>query len=117
MTAPGGTLSNIFGNLPLDLPEELFETLAESGPVRIERIISRGHATAEGQWYDQERDEWVLLLRGSAGLLFEGEKTPRMLAAGDFVLIPAHCRHRVVWTDQAGTTVWLAIHFPGETKA
>jgi cupin 2 domain-containing protein len=109
----GKMIANIFSTLPESLPEELFEVLAESDVVRIERIISLGHATADGEWYDQERDEWVLLLTGSAGLLFEGEDAPRRLEAGDFVLIPSHCRHRVAWTDQQAKTVWLAVHFPG----
>jgi cupin 2 domain-containing protein len=107
-------IANIFSALPESLPEELIEILAESGLVRIERIVSLGHATAEGEWYDQERDEWVLLLTGSAGLFFEGEDAPRKLKAGDFVLIPARCRHRVAWTDQQVKTVWLAVHFQGD---
>lgn len=105
------TIENIFSNLPEKLPEELFETLVDSGSVRVERIISHGQSTAEGEWYDQERDEWVLLLSGGAALLFEGEQNPRELRPGDYVLIPAHCRHRVVWTDDRVKSVWLAIHF------
>jgi cupin 2 domain-containing protein len=105
--------SNIYSCLPPDLRDEIFETLAESDAVRIERIISNGQSTAEGEWYDQDWDEWVLLLTGSAGLLFEGEESPRKLAAGDYVLIPAHCRHRVAWTDQQRQTLWLAVHIRG----
>lgn len=104
---------NIFSGLPQLGREERFDTLAGSGAVRIERIVSQGHATPEGEWYDQERDEWVLVLAGSAGLLIEGEAVPRRLAAGDYLLLPAHCRHRVAWTDPDLQTVWLAVHFPG----
>jgi cupin 2 domain-containing protein len=107
------TIDNIFSALPESLPEELFQTLAESDSVRIERIVSHGHSTPEGEWYDQERDEWVLLLSGSSGLLFEGEESPRRLEPGDCVLIPAHCRHRVVWTDKRVRSIWLAVHFQG----
>lgn len=106
-------IDNIFSALPESLSEELFQTLAESESVRIERIVSHGHGTPEGEWYDQERDEWVLLLTGSAGLLFEGEESPRRLEAGDCVLIPAHCRHRVAWTDSHVRSIWLAVHFQG----
>jgi len=105
--------ANIFACIPPALAEEFFETLAESDSVRIERIVSNGHATTEGEWYDQEWDEWVLLLAGSAGLLFEGEDAPRELAAGDYVMIPAHCRHRVSWTDPRRQTIWLAVHMRG----
>ena len=108
-------IANIFSGLPQLLQEECFDTLAGSGAVRIERIVSQGQATPDGEWYDQELDEWVLLLAGSAGLQLDGDTDPRRLAAGDYLLIPAHCRHRVVWTDQERQTVWLGVHFPGST--
>lgn len=102
------------GNIHAGLPDagrgEVFEELLSRGGVRIERIVSRGQATATGEWYDQGWDEWVLLLSGSAGVLIDGEKTPRTLQAGDYLLLPAGCRHRVEWTEQTGDTVWLAIH-------
>jgi cupin 2 domain-containing protein len=104
-------IRNILANLPPALSGEVFETIARSGSVRIERIVSNGQATPEGEWYDQEQNEWVLVLAGSAGLLFDGEKQPRGLHAGDYTLIPAGCRHRVAWTDPDVTTVWLAVHF------
>jgi len=101
---------NIFANIPDVLPEEIMETLVNAGNVRIERIVSSGQSTPEGEWFDQRQDEWVLLLTGGAGLLFEGEAGERTLKAGDYVMIPAHCRHRVVWTDLREKTVWLAVH-------
>jgi len=103
-------IRNILADLPPDLSEETFETLAESDTVRIERIVSNGQATPQGEWYDQERDEWVLVLAGSADLLFEAAQEPQRLIAGDYTLIPAGCRHRVAWTDPAVRTVWLAVH-------
>lgn len=107
---PPVTTANIFAGLPDVAPGEVFETLAEAGNVRIERIISNGEATPEGEWYDQEWDEWVLLLAGSAGVLMEGEGEARSLKPGDYLMIPARCRHRVAWTDQEQRTVWLAVH-------
>jgi cupin 2 domain-containing protein len=107
-------ISNIMANLPAALPEEVCETLAKSGTVRIERIVSYGHVTPEGTWYDQERDEWVLLLVGSAELLFDDAQEPQRLVAGDHVRIPAGCRHRVTWTDPDVKTVWLAVHFTAD---
>lgn len=104
---------NIFANLPKALPDEVMETLAEVGSVRIERIVSNGQATPEGEWYDQGWDEWVLLLAGSAGLLIENEGAERTLRAGDYLMIPAHCRHRVAWTDPREKTIWLAVHIGG----
>lgn len=104
-------IRNILSVLPPALSAEAFESVVESNSVRIERIVSSGQATPEGEWYDQERDEWVLVLAGSAGLLFEGALEPQRLVVGDHILIPAGCRHRVAWTDPAVRTVWLAVHF------
>ncbi len=109
-------IGNIRDNFPPDCAEEFCETLIDSGAVRIERIFSRGQATPEGEWYDQDRDEWVLLVCGSAGLLFEDESLPHTLGAGDHVFIPARCRHRVAWTDPAADTVWLAVHLPDSDR-
>lgn len=102
---------NIFGDVPADLVAEQCIDLAGSAHVRIERIVSRGQASPPGFWYDQAQAEWVLLLAGAAGIRFDGEAAPRALAPGDHLLIPAHVRHRVEWTDAAQATVWLAVHF------
>jgi cupin 2 domain-containing protein len=90
---------------------EICEALIETDHFRLERIISTGQATPAGQWYDQQRSEWVALLSGSAGLLFEGESRVQVMRPGDCVLIPARRRHRVEWTDPDQETVWLALHF------
>lgn len=104
--------ANLFADIPSALPEEMIETLFLVEGVRVERIVSDGHATPPGQWYDQENHEWVLVLSGRAGVLFEGEEEARLLGPGDYVFIPAHRRHRVEWTDPSGKTVWLALHWP-----
>jgi cupin 2 domain-containing protein len=109
-------IRNILASLPPALSGEAFDTIAESGSVRIERIVSNGQATPQGEWYDQERDEWVLVLAGAAGLLFDGAQEPQRLTAGDHILIPAGCRHRVAWTDPAVKTVWLAVHFAARPR-
>ncbi len=101
--------ANIFNHVnavPDD--EELFETLA-SGDVVIERIVSRGQITPETEWYNQEKDEWVILLSGEARILFEnsGEIS---LKPGDYLLIPAHQRHKVTYTSKSPECIWLALH-------
>lgn len=101
--------SNLLADIPANLPQELFQTLIEAGNVRIERIVSHGHKSPDGFWYDQSADEWVLLLRGAARLEFDDGRTQR-LAPGDHSWIPAHARHRVAWTDPDQPTVWLAVH-------
>lgn len=103
-------LRNLFADIPTDLPEELIQPLLSTSKVRIERIVSLGHASPKGIWYDQETPEWVLLVKGAARLMFEGEE-PIDLRPGSFVNIPAHKRHRVEWTDPTQPTIWLAIHY------
>ena len=104
-------ISNIYSGIPAKLGTELFEDIIGSGPFRLERIVSMGHSTPEGCWYDQDKDEWVMLLKGGARLMIEDEDEPVMLWPGDHLNIPAHTRHRVDWTDPHGETVWLALHY------
>jgi len=102
---------NLFAGIPGDLPEELAEPVLATASLRIERIVSLGHASPPGFWYDQETHEWVLLLQGAARLSFEGQDQAVEMKPGDFRNIPAHQRHRVEWTDPGIPTVWLAIHY------
>ena len=101
---------NLFAELPAILAVEQFDSLLQTGTVRLERIISIGHATPPGDWYDQEGDEWVLLLQGQAGLRFADEDGERTLDPGDYLWIPAHRRHRVEWTSRRPPAIWLALH-------
>lgn len=110
-----GNAGNLLSFMPSQpLARELTDTLVERPAFRIERIVSTGQATPADQWYDQEIDEWVLVVKGSARLRIEGEAQDRELGEGDFLLLPAHCRHRVAWTRSEPPTVWLAIHFRTE---
>jgi len=103
---------NLFAWLPsAALPDEVVTELLTAPNLRIERIVSTGQASPPDGWYDQEWDEWVILLRGGARLQFEGEPGVRSLGPGDYAHIPAHCRHRVLWTDPQQITVWLAVHY------
>jgi cupin 2 domain-containing protein len=103
-------MKNIFSGIPDELPDELFEELWKGQGFCLERIVSRGHATVDGVWDSQDWDEWVLLLKGSAGLRFKGEDRERVLRAGDYLLIPIGAQHRVEWTAPDKETVWLALH-------
>lgn len=108
---------SLFDGIPSVQGEELFLTVAQSGATRIERIVSDGHATTPGEWYDQGWDEWVFLVSGEARLQFENATSPLTLKPGDHVMIPAGTRHRVEWTDSTQKTIWLAVHCgeaPGE---
>jgi cupin 2 domain-containing protein len=104
-------MANLFEPTPPEVTEEYFQGIIETGTFRLERIVSSGQATPPGEWYDQDTHEWVALLSGGASLRFEDEAEPRVLGPGDYLLIPAHRRHRVEWTDPARPTVWLALHY------
>lgn len=102
---------NLLSPLPASLPEELVETLCRSHDVRIERIVSRGHASPDDFWYDQQWHEFVLLVSGRARLAFADGAATVNLAPGDWLDIRAHRKHRVAWTDPDLDTVWLAVHY------
>jgi cupin 2 domain-containing protein len=102
---------NIFSDIPDNIPEEIFETIISSETISIERIISKSHRSPEGFWYDQEKNEWVILIKGAARIRFENQEEPIHLKPGDHIHIPAHCRHRVEWTDPDCATTWIAVFF------
>ncbi len=96
---------------PVDsaLSDEWVEILARRPGLRIERIVSLGHSSPDGFWYDQDEDEWILVVDGAARLELEGQQGVIELGPGDFLEIPARTRHRVAWTDPGRPTVWLAV--------
>ena len=102
-------VTNLLRNLPGATTDEVFESLLERPGLKLERIVSWGQTTPEGEWYDQDQDEWVMVLAGAARLEIEGEGE-KDLAPGDALMLPAHCRHRVSWTDPLRPTIWLALH-------
>ncbi len=105
------TLSNLFDDVPRTLPAERVDLLLDMPAIRLERIVSTGQATPPGEWYDQDRDEWVVVLRGRARVRIEGETEDRALGVGDHLLLRAHVRHRVEWTDPTEATIWLALFY------
>ena len=101
---------NVFEQMPTDLSEEVFETLAQSNEVKIERIISNGQISPKSGWYDQGKHEWVIVLKGAAAISFENGSIVN-LKEGDYLNIPAHKKHRVIRTSSNPETIWLAIHY------
>ena len=101
---------NIFTNIPKQLPDEIFEDIISTQNLKIERIISKGHTTPISQWYDQDTDEWVIILQGEAIISFEDSKDVH-LRVGDYLNIPAHVKHKVSWTISNTETIWLAVHY------
>jgi cupin 2 domain-containing protein len=123
VTGPRRPPGNLFSPGDPSPESELVEVLAggvrdptqtSTGSLRIERIVSRGHSSPEGFWYEQEEDEWVALLQGEARLQFRDPEELVELQPGDHLLIPAHRPHRVAWTTPEAETIWLAVfHRPG----
>jgi cupin 2 domain-containing protein len=101
--------SSLFTDLPSTLPDELITILIDATNLRIERIVSHGHSSPDEFWYDQDQQEWVVVLKGSARLRFEDCMVE--MKPGDFVNIPAHKKHRVEWTTPDEPTIWLAVFY------
>ena len=102
--------SNIFNNIPKNLKDELFEDIIKTENLKIERIVSYGHTSPKDGWYEQENNEWVIVLKGEAVLSFEGSKDVK-LNAGDYLNIAAFVKHKVSWTLPNAETIWLTIHY------
>jgi len=101
---------NLYADIPETLDKELFDTLVTGSGLRVERIVSLGQSSPEQGWYDQDSEEWVVVLRGEAVIAYpDGREIT--LGEGDYLHIPAHCRHRVQWTNPDKATVWLAVHY------
>ncbi|CAH0536364.1 cupin domain-containing protein [Vibrio marisflavi] len=101
---------NLLTDLPSNLKEEVFEELIRSKNIRIERIVSKGHCSPDDYWYDQDENEWVVVLSGSGVIEYE-DKSKLTLNVGDYVNIPAHTKHRVHWTQPENETIWLAVFY------
>lgn len=102
---------NLYHAMPSELPQEIADCLLQSGKLKIERIVSRGHCSEPGFWYDQEDSEWVLLLKGAARLRFqEGDRVVH-LSPGMYLNIAPHEAHRVDWTSDSEDTIWLAVFY------
>ena len=84
---------------------ETFTTLLDHPHARIIRIASSDDI--EPILYNQEEDEWVVVIEGAAVLDIDGHE--KILRRGESLLIPAHTKHRVLQTENG--TVWLAVHF------
>lgn len=103
-------IKNIFENIPDKLETEFFEDLLKTDNFKLERIVSQAHSSPDGFWYDQDKNEFVLLISGSAELEFEDENITQ-LKPGDYIIIPSHKKHRLKKTDPDKKTVWLTIHY------
>ncbi len=103
-------VKNIFRDATENSKDEFFEVLLNNSSFKMERIISQGHVSPENFWYDQGKNEFVLLISGNAKILFENDFNLELMP-GDYFIIPAHKKHRVVFTQPDEKTIWLTLHF------
>ncbi len=101
---------SLLAQLPKELPDELITTLLSGPALRIERIVSRGHVSPPGFWYDQAEHEFVLLIQGCARIQFTGSDEVT-LQSGAWLNLPAHTKHRVSFTAPDVDTIWLAVFY------
>jgi cupin 2 domain-containing protein len=101
---------NIFANLVKNKDKEIFQEILSKNNIKIERIVSYGQSSPKEGWYDQEGDEWVMVLKGKAVLSFK-ESDDVVLESGEYINIPAHTKHKVSWTAPDEETIWLAVHY------
>lgn len=104
-------MKNIFEKIPKNLPQELIDILLKENTVRIERIVSRGHNSPKDFWYDQNENEWVILLKGNAVMIFKEKDEIIKMKEGDYINIPAHKKHRVEQTSKNEDTIWVCIYY------
>ena len=104
-------MANILKNIPVNLTDEHFSALVKADNIRVERIVSLGHSSPKTGWYDQDENEWVIVLEGSGTLQYT-DASELILNKGDYVNIPSHTKHKVSRTDPDQVTIWLAIFYP-----
>lgn len=103
-------MNNLYTAIPNTIDEEQFEALLRGEQVRIERILSKGQTSPAEGWYDQEEHEWVLVLEGR-GIIGFADGREVKLQKGDYLHIPAHVKHKVLWTDPDNITLWLCVFY------
>ena len=101
---------NLFNDIPEKSDQEFLDILLQKDSIKVERIVSRGHSSPENFWYDQDKNEFVLLISGYAGLIFD-DGTKINLKPGDYLIIPAHKKHRIEFTDPIEKSIWLTIYY------
>lgn len=100
---------NIFDEIIVDKNEESFFEIFKNDIIKVEKIVSNGQKSPENFWYEQEKNEYILLLDGFAILEFEDKEIE--LKKGDCINICAMQKHRVKFTSQDEPTIWFAVFY------
>jgi len=86
------------------IDNEIFITLLKHKNIEIKKIISNTLKTP--QTFNQEYDEFVVLLKGCAKIEING--VIKKLKSGDFLFIPKNTPHTLFKTKKV--SIWLAIN-------
>ena len=100
---------NIFDEIPVDKSEERFFEIFKNETIKIEKIVSNGQKSPQNFWYEEEKNEFVLVLEGFAIVEFEDFEVE--LKKGDCLNIKAYQKHRVKFTSQTEPTIWFAVFY------
>ena len=103
-------MPNIYADIPSSLPNEMFNALISNENIRIKRILSHGHSSPEEGWYNQDENEWVMVLEGQGVIEFEDGRVVT-LSKGDYINIAGREKHKVVGTVENVVTIWLAVFY------
>lgn len=103
-------MPNIYADIPSSLPNEMFNALISNENIRIERILSHGHSSPEEGWYNQDENEWVMVIEGQGVIEFEDGRVVT-LSKGDYINIAAREKHKVIGTVENVVTIWLAVFY------
>ena len=100
---------NIFDEIHVDKSEEKFFEIFKNETIKIEKIVSNGQKSPQNFWYEEEKNEFVLVLEGFAIVEFEDFEVE--LKKGDCLNIKAYQKHRVKFTSQTEPTIWFAVFY------
>ncbi|WP_210459084.1 cupin domain-containing protein [Vibrio crassostreae] len=103
-------MPNIYADIPSSLPNEMFNALISNENIRIERILSHGHSSPEEGWYNQDENEWVMVLEGQGVIEFDDGRVVT-LSKGDYINIAAREKHKVIGTVENVVTIWSAVFY------
>ena len=103
-------IKNFYSGFKTNPLLENYIDILNGNKFRLEKIISKGYKTPNAKWLSESVDEFVLLLKGKAEILFETGQIVE-LKEGDYLIIPSNTKHKVIKTSIRPLCYWLTIHF------
>jgi len=104
------SVNNFYTGFTQDHLLENYKILLSGKKFNLEKIISKGYVTPDDKWIIEDTNEFVMLLKGNADLLFENGQNIK-LSEGDYFVIPKNTKHKVTRTSRRPLCYWLTIHY------